>query len=126
MRALLHRAIVDCVHFDGRWQRRRHGHLRGSLESEIKARKTVQEAVKANEQQMDQTELVKLLEEEMLQAAQNLEFERAAQLRDKINELRGAPVIKSGGDLSKNLEGEESKIWRPKQQGRPKGRRVAK
>ena len=32
----------------------------------------------------------------MLQAAQNLEFERAAQLRDKINELNGAPTISSG------------------------------
>ena len=50
--------------------------------------------------QFDQTEIVKLLEEEMLQAAKNLEFERAAQLRDKINEMKGAPIIKSGSDWS--------------------------
>jgi excinuclease ABC subunit B len=97
--------------------------IRGSLESEIKARKTVQEAVKANEQQMDQTELVKLLEDEMLQAAQNLEFERAAQLRDKINELKGSPVIRSGNDLITTESGEQQKVWRPKQQGRGGGKR---
>src|SRR4029453_19290777 len=70
--------------------------IRDSLESEVKARRTVQEAIHSNEQQMDQSELIKLLEEEMLQAAQNLEFERAAQLRDKINELKGMPMIKTG------------------------------
>jgi hypothetical protein len=62
----------------------------------------------------------------MLQAAQNLEFERAAQLRDKVNELKGAPAIRSGGDLIVGEDGEERKVWRPKQQGRPKGRRIAK
>src|SRR5689334_20223350 len=53
--------------------------IRAGIESEVKARRTVQEAIHSNEEQMDQGELVKLLEEEMLQAAQNLEFERAAQ-----------------------------------------------
>ena len=48
----------------------------------------------------DQTEIIKLLEEEMLQAAQNLEFERAAQLRDKINEMKGMPDIQSAGGLA--------------------------
>jgi len=101
--------------------------IRSSIESEVKARKTVQEAVKINSQEMDQTELIKLLEEEMLQSAQNLEFERAAQLRDKINDLKGAPTIKSGADLIVGEDGEERKVWRPKQQGRGgKGRRVAK
>jgi excinuclease UvrABC nuclease subunit len=76
---------------------------------------------------MDQTELVKMLEEEMLQSAQNLEFERAAQLRDKINELKGAPIIKTSGEAVVTPDGEERTVWRPKQQGRQKGnRRVAK
>ncbi len=101
--------------------------IRSSIESDVKARKTVQQAVKANSQEMDQTELVKMLEEEMLQSAQNLEFERAAQLRDKINEIKGAPTIRSGGDVVVGEDGEERKVWRPKQQGRGgKGRRVAK
>ena len=70
--------------------------IHSTLESEVKARRTVQETIHANANEFDQTELINLLEEEMLQAAQNLEFERAAQLRDKINEIKGAPTIKSG------------------------------
>ena len=90
------------------------------MSSEVKARKTVQEAVKINSQEMDQTELIKLLEEEMLQAAQNLEFERAAQLRDKINEIKGAPSIRSGTGLPPETGSEKSGIWQPKSKGRPK------
>jgi excinuclease ABC subunit B len=100
--------------------------IRSSLESEVKARKTAAEAIHANDQQLDQTELIRLLEEEMLQAAQNLEFERAAQLRDKIYEIKGAPTIRSAnptGDVEENEK--QNKIWRPKNQGRPT-RRMAK
>jgi excinuclease ABC subunit B len=99
--------------------------IRASLESEVKARRTVQEAVHANAQQMDQTELIKLLEEEMLQSAQNLEFERAAQLRDKINELKGTPIIHSGSAFNDTPEPQQTKIWQPKSASRGK-RRVAK
>ena len=58
----------------------------------------------------------------MLEAASNLEFERAAQLRDKLNEMKGAPTIRSGNALSPtgNAEGEEQKIWQPKSKGRKK------
>jgi excinuclease ABC subunit B len=96
--------------------------IRASLESEVKARRTVQEAIHSNDEQLDQAEIIKLLEEEMLQAAQNLEFERAAQLRDKINEMKGMPVIRSGGAFM-NAEPEQPKIWQPRNKGR---RRVAK
>ncbi len=99
--------------------------IRATLESEVKARRTVQEVIHAGEQQMDQGELVKLLEEEMLQAAQNLEFERAAQLRDKINELRGAPVIRSGSAFDPGEGEAQEKIWQPKSKGRGK-RKIAK
>src|SRR5439155_15894624 len=101
--------------------------VRQTLESEVKARKTAAEAIHANEEQLDQGEIVKLLEEEMIEAAKNLEFERAAQLRDKINEMKGAPVIRSANAFSP--EGEESgqaKIWQPKTPKRGGGRRVAK
>src|SRR5688572_14421758 len=57
--------------------------IRAGIESEVKARRTVQDAIHADEESLDQTEIIKLLEEEMLEAARNLEFERAAQLRDK-------------------------------------------
>jgi excinuclease ABC subunit B len=98
--------------------------IRATLESEVKARQTVQEAIRSNVEQLDQAELVKLLEEEMLQAAQNLEFERAAQLRDKINELKGAPVIHSGSSAATS-GAEAPRIWQPRNTGRGK-RRIAK
>src|SRR5690606_17883511 len=98
--------------------------IRTSIESEIRARKTVQETIDANDSQFDQTEIIRLLEEEMLEAARNLEFERAAQLRDKINEMKGAPVIRSGNDIAGGngaAEGEDGqKIWQPRSKGRPR------
>ena len=52
--------------------------IRTSIESELKARKTVQDAIHADDASMDQTEIIKLLEEEMLQAAKNLGFKQVA------------------------------------------------
>jgi excinuclease ABC subunit B len=95
--------------------------IRDGIESEIKARKTAASAIQADEEQLDQTEIIKLLEEEMLQAAKNLEFERAAQLRDKLKELKGAPTIKSGaGWAPDEAEVERQGIWQPKNKGRSK------
>lgn len=100
--------------------------IRSGLESELKARRAAQDAIRANENEFDQTELIRLLEEEMLEAARSLEFERAAQLRDKLNELKGAPTIKSGSSWNPEGDGEQNKIWEPKSKGRGKGRRAAK
>jgi len=100
--------------------------IRTGLESELKARKVAQEAIRANEGEFDQAELTRLLEEEMLEAAKNLEFEKAAQLRDKLNELKGAPIVKSGSAWSPEGEGESQKIWEPKSKGRGKRKRTAK
>ena len=105
--------------------------IRSSIESEVKARKTVQDAIRIDDNQLDQTEIVKLLEEEMLEAARNLEFERAAQLRDKLNEMKGAPTIKSGSQWAagfedrKEGESEQRKIWQPKTPPRH-GRKAAR
>jgi excinuclease ABC subunit B len=106
--------------------------IRTSIESEMKARKTVQDAIHANDESLDQTEIIKLLEEEMLEAARNLEFERAAQLRDKLNEMKGAPTIKSGSQWSPapgadggNGEPEQRQIWQPKTPKRG-GRKAAR
>ena len=99
--------------------------IRDGIESEVKARRTAAEAIHANEEQLDQGEIVKLLEEEMLEAAKNLEFERAAQLRDKLKEMKGAPTIKSGaGWAPDEAEAEPQRIWQPKSKGR--GKRAAK
>ena len=104
--------------------------IRTSIESELKARKTVQDAIHADDASLDQTEIIKLLEEEMLEAARNLEFERAAQLRDKLNEMKGAPTIKSGNPFStaseaELAEAEQRKIWQPKTPKRG-GRKAAR
>src|SRR3954462_9609325 len=98
---------------------------REGIESEVKARKTAAAAIHANEEELDQGEIIKLLEEEMLQAAKNLEFERAGQLRDKLREMKGAPTIKSGaGWAPDEAEVESQRIWQPKSKGR--GKRAAK
>ncbi len=100
--------------------------IRTGIEAEVKARRVAAEAVRANEDQLDQTEIIKLLEEEMLEAARNLEFERAAQLRDKLNEMKGAPTIRSGaGWAPDERAAEQQKIWQPKTPARH-GKRVAK
>jgi excinuclease ABC subunit B len=96
--------------------------IRSGMESEMTARRIAREAVKQNEAQYDQAELIRLFEEEMLQAAKNLEFERAAQLRDKLNEMKGLPVIRSGREWEPEVteSNQRTKIWQPKQQGRRK------
>jgi len=90
--------------------------IRTGIESEMKARRTVREAIHENIDQFDQSELIRLLEEEMLEAAKNLEFERAAQLRDKINEMKGLPAIRSSKPWEPEVtESDQNvRIWRPK------------
>ncbi len=96
-----------------------------SIESEIRARKTAQDAIHVDDAAYDKTEIIRLLEEEMLEAARNLEFERAAQLRDKLNEMKGAPTIKSGSQFTgQPLPGDDppdqQKIWQHKSKNRRK------
>ncbi len=67
--------------------------IRNSLEQEITARKTAREAIHAGEVEYDRAELIAKLEEEMFEAAQALDFERAARIRDRIRQLEGAPIL---------------------------------
>jgi excinuclease ABC subunit B len=94
--------------------------IRSGIEAEIKARKTTAEALHQSESDLDQTELIKLLEEEMLEAAKGLEFERAAQLRDKINEIKGLPIIRGGRDWRPEATESGTPIWQPKSKGKAK------
>jgi excinuclease ABC subunit B len=100
--------------------------IRTGIESEMKAHRAARNAIHENEQQFDQSELIRLLEQEMLEAAKNLEFERAAQLRDKVNELKGMPVIRSGRQWEPQVVDSDQrvKIWQPRGKGR-KGKRTA-
>jgi excinuclease ABC subunit B len=69
--------------------------IRNTLLTELKARKTAAEAIKTSESQLDRTEFIAALEKEMLEAAEELDFERAAKLRDKIKEVRALPELVS-------------------------------
>jgi excinuclease ABC subunit B len=96
--------------------------IRTGIEGEMKARRTAREAIRESESQFDQGELILLLEEEMLEAAKSLEFERAAQLRDKLNEIKGVPTIRSANSWDPEVteSDQRTKIWQPKSKGRKK------
>jgi excinuclease ABC subunit B len=62
------------------------------IEEEIAAHKFAQEAAGQSAENYVTQEYLEELHGEMLAAAANLEFERAAQLRDRIAELKGQPT----------------------------------
>lgn len=63
------------------------------LGEQFKARKTAQEAVHLSENDYDRTEMITMLEKDMLTAAEELDFERAAMLRDQLGELKDMPEL---------------------------------
>jgi excinuclease ABC subunit B len=67
--------------------------IRAGLETELSARRIAADAIRESEQQLDRGELIRELEFQMLQAAEELDFERAAVLRDRIRELKDAPEL---------------------------------
>ncbi len=71
--------------------------IRKGIESELSARKTAREAFHADgtEEEFDVDERLEELENKMLHAADQLEFETAANLRDEITSLKaGTPIPK--------------------------------
>ena len=62
--------------------------IKRGIEEEIAAQRVITESVGVSETQYVTQEFLNELEREMHAAAQNLEFERAAQLRDRILELK--------------------------------------
>ncbi len=86
---------------------RRHGitpqtirkEIQRGLADELRARKTAQEAVHMDEQEYDRAELISELEARMLAAAEALDFEQAALLRDRIRELKEMPEMKENGKI---------------------------
>jgi excinuclease ABC subunit B len=76
--------------------------IRRGIEEEIEAKRLTQKVIGAGESQYVTQEYLSELEAEMLAAAESLEFERAAKLRDQIVELKkqiGKPVP-AGDDSS--------------------------
>ena len=64
--------------------------IRRGIEEETQAKAEARKAVGRDEMADASEEFLNALEGEMLKAAENLEFERAAALRDRITELRSA------------------------------------
>jgi len=62
-------------------------HVRSGLEQVLSARKVAAEAVQQSAEQLDRLEVIEQLKAEMLAAAEALDFERAARLRDRMKEL---------------------------------------
>ncbi|UCG55961.1 MAG: excinuclease ABC subunit UvrB [Phycisphaerales bacterium] len=67
--------------------------IRSGLAEQIKARQTAREAVRFGDAEYDKVELASQIESEMLEAAQTLDFERAAFLRDQLRELKELPEL---------------------------------
>lgn len=67
--------------------------IRKGIELELRARKTAKAALSDDEQEYDRAELIAELEAKMLEAAQNLEFEKAASIRDTLGEVKAAPAM---------------------------------
>ncbi len=67
--------------------------IRRGLEDQIAARKRARDAIHAPEDEFELTESIVELERQMLEAAEALEFERAASLRDRIKKLREEPTL---------------------------------
>jgi excinuclease ABC subunit B len=66
--------------------------IKTMIEEEIDAHKLVQEVVGKDADQAVTAEYLEELQKEMLLAAQNLDFERAAQIRDQIAKMKGEKV----------------------------------
>jgi len=69
--------------------------IRRGIEEEIQAKAEVRKAVGRDEDTDATEEYLAGLEAEMLEAAEGLQFERAALIRDRINQLRGGGPVAS-------------------------------
>jgi excinuclease ABC subunit B len=67
--------------------------IRSALADQLQARKVAREAIHASEDEFDRTEVITQLEAEMFEAAEQLEFEKAARLRDRIKELKEREAV---------------------------------
>jgi excinuclease ABC subunit B len=98
-----------------------HKAIRAGLMSEVAAMRRVREAVREDEGEYDRDELIRQLEQEMLQAADELDFERAAALRDHIKELKETPKLKIAAADARPMvpvATRDAGTWKPKQQHR--------
>ncbi len=67
--------------------------IRKGLHSEMSARETARKAMKADEEKYTREELMGMVEKEMLAAADELDFERAARLHEKLKQLQAGEEV---------------------------------
>ncbi|MEN9677645.1 MAG: excinulease of nucleotide excision repair, damage recognition component [Verrucomicrobiota bacterium] len=94
--------------------------VEGSLSSQSGGRAAAAAALHESVEQFDITETVRELEGEMVQAANNLEFEKAALLRDQIRELKqrlGGQELKSPGSTARATQYGRAAKGRGKRRG---------
>jgi excinuclease ABC subunit B len=97
--------------------------IRRGIEEEIEARRIEREATgAADEQQYVTQEYLQELEAEMLAAAENLEFERAADLRDRILRLKAGKGAAGSDSQPGFASGRQSARKRGKSRRDKKGR----
>ncbi len=82
--------------------------IRRGIETELKARRMAREALQDAEEAFEAGQLVQTLEEEMLRAAEQLQFEKAADLRDQANALK--KLIEEAGEDATITRAELSEI----------------
>ena len=70
--------------------------IRKSIDDEIASKKIVREMVREEETVYITQEYIKELEEEMLNAARKLDFEKAAEIRDRIIKLQSETEVEKG------------------------------
>ncbi|MDL5052983.1 excinuclease ABC subunit UvrB [Oscillatoria laete-virens NRMC-F 0139] len=90
------------------------------------AQKSLQTIVRGKEEpvfggnaaELDKADLIRELSEQMMEAAKNLEYERAALLRDQIEELKKADIVSAGKAPSEYAQSQKAK--RKKSERAPK------
>ena len=87
--------------------------IKSGIHADAEARQAVSEAVAGPEE--TDAEYIEELRSEMLAAAENMEFERAAAIRDRLSELESGPELK-GKKKARSVSGNQRR-------GRKKGRR---
>jgi excinuclease ABC subunit B len=89
--------------------------VRKSLTQQIKARQTARQAIHFSDREYEKVEMAGQIEKEMLEAAQALDFERAAFLRDQLRELKELPefvLVESSKKKSDHLAAQKHKRYK--------------
>jgi len=88
--------------------------IRTGLADQLRARRVAREAINASEEEFDAAELISQLEAEMFEAAEALEFEKAARIRDRIEAVKSVdgPEAASRGDHPPKKTGRKGRTER--------------